>query len=546
MDRIGLRARRRDPEPGVDFLVSQLREGSRGDARAGLRVALRLLDGALQGFERAAWELRGLADDAADLWRAVERDASRVADDWLALRQELADWPARVSRASATAWVLTQVTTSYRFHAARSAFLSEERAARAFEALHARNARRFYQASVRQGGAFLKVGQLLSARMDLLPEPWIAELSKLQDAVPAVPFPEIREAIEEDLGRPLSQLFESFDEEPLAAASIGQVHRAIAPGGLPVAVKVQRPGIEQLIALDMALLEIAVDALKSLFPPSDTETIVAEVRDMIRGELDYANEARMMDRLAGFFAGHPGILVPRSLPELCGERVLTSSFVEGRKITDVLAAWRRLQSAGDSEAERRIGRTLGLLLEAYTRQVLQAGVFQADPHPGNLLVTPDDKLVILDFGCTKLMPDETRDLYLALLQCFVSGDRDRMAGLFEALGFVTESGSADTLHAFAEVLLRSFREAAHGHEQLVWMNEKEIFAQTAELLQISQDDPVIRIPAEFVMLGRVFGTLGGLLHHYRPAIDYSRHLFPVLGEAMAVLNEVGEATSGRA
>jgi len=503
----------------------------------GLRGLLRIFDDALQGVERAAWELRGLADDAVDLWRAVEGDARLAVDEWQEIGRELAGWPSRVSRLGATAWVLTRVTSSYRAHSARSAFLSERRAARAFEALHARNARLFYQASIRQGGAFLKVGQLLSARMDLLPEAWTSELAKLQDAVPSVPFPEIRAVIEEDFGKPLSELFLSFDEEPVAAASIGQVHRAVTPDGVAAAVKVQRPGIEGLIELDMALLETAVEALKSMFPPTDYETIVAEVRESIRGELDYANEARMMDQVADFFEGHPGIVVPHSIPAFCSRRVFTSTFVEGRKITEVLDEWKQQQAAGDAEAGHRIAALLGLLLESYTRQVLQAGVFQADPHPGNLLVTPDGKLVVLDFGCTRPMPDETRGLYLALLQAFLGGDRERMTALFDDLGFATRSGRPETLHVFAENLLRAFQKAAAGGGAFAWLSPEEVFAQTSELLQVSEEDPVIRIPAEFVMLGRVFGTLGGLFDHYRPEIDYSRHLFPVLAAVMGELWE---------
>lgn len=527
-------ARRRGGS-GAGSPLARLGAGDGGGL--GLRNLLRILDDALQGVERAAWGLRGLADDAVDLWRAVEGDARLAVDEWQEIGRELAGWPARLSRLSATAWVLTRVTGSYRAHSARSAFLSERSAARAFEALHARNARRFYQASVRQGGAFLKVGQLLSARMDLLPKAWTSELAKLQDAVPPVPFSEIRAVIEEDFGKPLSELFLRFDEEPVAAASIGQVHRAVTPEGVIAAVKVQRPGIEDLIELDMGLLEIAVEALQSMFPPTDYETIVAEVRESIRGELDYAKEGRMMDSVADFFEGHPGIVVPRSIPALCRRRVFSSTFIEGRRITDVLDEWKQQQAAGDTEAGSRIARILGLLLESYTRQVLQAGVFQADPHPGNLLVTPDEKLVVLDFGCTKPMPDDVRGLYMELLQAFLSGDRDRMTGLFDALGFATRSGSPETLHVFADSLLRAFQKAAAGGGTFAWLSSEEVFAQTSELLKVSEEDPVTRIPAEFVMLGRVFGTLGGLFDHYRPEIDYGQHLFPVLAAVMGELWE---------
>jgi ubiquinone biosynthesis protein len=479
----------------------------------GLGFALELLDGVLRGLADASWELRDLAEevaeDAASLWRDLEDGASSVSRDVQDLSRELSALPARASRLAGSAWLLTQISASYRVQEVLGAFRSQEGAAEALAALHARNARRFYEASVRQGGAFLKVGQLLSARMDLLPEPWVTELSRLQDAVPAVPIEAVRTTIEQDFGKPLSDLFLSFDEEPVAAASIGQVHRATTHDGSVVAVKVKRPGIEELVELDLSLLETAIQSLRSMFPPSDYETIVAEVRTMVRGELDYANEVRMMERVADFFEDHPGIVVPRPVPGLCGERVFASSFVEGRKITLALDEWQHRQAEGDAQAEARIGSLLGLLLESYLRQVLEAGVFQADPHPGNLLVTDAGQLVVLDFG-----------------------DLDAMAGLFDELGFATRSGRPDTLHAFADALLQSFRKASEQGAAFVWMTPDEVFAQTAQLLERSEQDPVIRIPSEFVMLGRVFGTLGGLFHHYRPRIDYGRHLFPVLGAAL--------------
>ena len=167
--------------------------GSRESESRGLGVALELLDGVLRGLADASWELRDLAEevagDAASLWRDLGDGASSVGRDVQELGRELSALPARAARLAGSAWVLTQISTSYRFQEVLAAFRSEEGAAEALAALHARNARRFYEVSVRQGGAFLKVGQLLSSRMDLLPEPWVAELSRLQDAVPPSPSP---------------------------------------------------------------------------------------------------------------------------------------------------------------------------------------------------------------------------------------------------------------------------------------------------------------------------------------------------------------------
>jgi ubiquinone biosynthesis protein len=513
-------------------LAKRLRE-SAADERSGLDAVVELLDSLVDTAQDAAVELRGLAERAALLWEDLEDGGTRLADGVQALGRELGRWPARLSRLGGTGWMLAQVAGSYRLHSARRPFLSQESETQALEALHARNARRFAELSIRYGGAFMKVGQLLSSRPDLLPETWIEQLSALQDAAPAIPFEAARKVVEEDLGSPLSQLFERFDEDPLAAASIAQVHRARTRDGVEVAVKVQRPGIEALIALDMELLDLTLASLRSLLPPTDLGAVQAEVREMVMGETDFENEALMMDRLADFFAPVPGIVVPRSLPHLCGPRVLVASFVEGRKITHALDDWKARAEHGDAEARRAIDRTGGLLLEAYLRQVLEAGVFQADPHPGNLLVTESGELVILDFGCTRQMPPEVRDRYGALLRAFLAGDLERMAELFSELGFATRSGRPDTLHAFASEMLHQFREAlAHG-ERAEWLSREQVLLRAAALLEQSEEDPVVSLPGEFVMIARVLGVLGGLFHHYAPHIDMAKHVLPVVGGALA-------------
>jgi len=469
------------------------------------------VDEVVSGIEEAVWEIRSIADQAVDLWMSLEGELPRLA---------------RLGRAG---WVLGQLTSSYRLQGIWNAFLSREDAKQALAALHARNARRFYELSVLQGGAYVKVAQALSARPDLLPEVWIDELSRLQDDAPPVGFEEVRRVVELDLGRPLEELFGQFCEEPVAAASIGQVHQALTLEGQPAAVKVQRPGIAALIAMDMDLLETTLAGLRTMLPPIDDETITAEVRAMVEGEMDYRAEARMMERLADFFEEIPGIVVPRTLPSLCGSTVLTSTLVEGRKITVVLDELARESGRGDAEAGERLSRILGLVLEAYVRQVLQAGVFQADPHPGNLLVTDRDEVVLLDFGCAKTMLPGKREGYLALVRCFLSGDRSGMIELLEELGFATRSGDPETLLTFTEALLSQFRDAMVSGERSIWLSQGELLARAGELLETAEGDPVVRLPAEFVMLSRVFGVLGGLFHHYRPRIDYARHLAPILG-----------------
>lgn len=522
--------RARTPEPGP----SQPRPTDRRSARrrgrrrkSELELWLGALDATLGAVEGAAWELRGLADDALDSWQRLRGSAAQPGAGAVQPGDTAVDSLARLTDAGL---VLARVAASYRVQRLGAAFSSRARASRALDALHRDNARRYVALSERLGGGFLKLGQVLSARPDLLPEIWTQELSRLQDAAPSFPFERVREAVQEDLGASLEALFEQFEPEPIAAASIGQVHRAVTHDGLRVAVKVRRPGIERLVELDLKLLERLLDALRSSLPPTDYATITDELRGALLGELDYREEAAMLQRAHELFLDVPGICAPRPLHALCGSRVLTAEFVDGVKITEALDALKADADAGDGAARERRDTLLGRLLQAYLTQVLEAGVFQADPHPGNLLVTDDDTLVLLDFGCTKSMPAEVRDRYLQLMTSFLSGDKDRMGELFDALGFRTASGSHTTLHAFAQALLEQFKAQMLGEAS--WPDRESLTARARELLSQAHADPVLTLPGEFVLLARVFGTLGGLFNHHRPRLDFARFVLPSLGSAL--------------
>lgn len=486
-----------------------------------LRGALSVVDAGINAIERTAWEARGLVDEAVTLWKAVEQGSGDVADGTQRVAQEARRLPRMVSRLAGTGWTLAQIAASYRMWETRRAFLPASRVDAEREDLHRRNARRFRRASLRHGGAFLKIGQLLSCRPDILPKPWIDELSVLQDRAAPVPMHAIRSVIEASAGASLESLYSSFDEEPIACASIGQVHRAMLQDGTVVAVKVQRPALEEAIELDMHLMRIFIDGMRNLLPPTDLEVITGEIERAVREELDYEAEARWITRARAFLQDKPGLVIPVVIASHSSRHVLVTRFIEGRKLTVELDA---LHAAGETD---RIGNLLGTLLDAYFTQVLDAGFFQADPHPGNLLVTPDGEIVLLDFGCTMQLPESYRLGYRRVLQAAMTGDREVIATTLLELGFVTRSGKPDTLLLFADALLEHIREAVmKGDTAHIWPTPEELSARSTRMMDSANEDPVDKLPPEFIMLARVFGTLGGMFMHYKPRMDVARCILP--------------------
>ena len=392
--------------------------------------------------------------------------------------------------------------------------------------LHAKNAQRFTDLCVSHGGGFLKAGQLLSSRPDLLPQAWIETLSILQDEVPAEDEDRIAALVAEEIGAPLDEAFRHFERTPIASASIGQVHRAVLNDETQVAVKVQRPLIETVIELDMQILVSFLDAMKSSLPPADYETIVKEVRATIREEVDYQAERTHTSVVGDYLATLQGVRAPRPIGPHQTKRVLVTELIGGEKITCVLDRLAGARDAGDESAHAELSRLLNKLVEAYARQMLELGRFQADPHPGNLLVEADHTLVILDFGCTKVIEAEARRAYARLLQAFFVQDRNSVSQLLHQLGFRTRSGRPDTLLWFADLMLDKLR--TEGSTLAGEMSNADMIDEWVRLLKAAEEDPVVHIPDHFVMIGRVFAALGGLITHYRPTMDIQRIMLPAL------------------
>ena len=261
----------------------------------------------------------------------------------------------------------------------------------------------------RLGPTFIKLGQLLSTRTDLLPPAYVASLSRLQDALEPFPAEIARETIEDELGVRLSKVFDHFEETPIAAASLGQVHAATLRGGRPVVVKVQRPGIRRLVLDDLDVLENIAERLEAhtergrLLAVTD---LLGQFRRSLLDELDYRKEAANLVRLREIVVDQPHLLVPAPYDDYTTSRVLTMERVRGKKVTE-LSGLARLDVDGDLLARE--------LFRAYLDQILVHGFFHADPHPGNVLLTPDGQLGLIDVGMGARVPPELRDRLVRLL-----------------------------------------------------------------------------------------------------------------------------------
>ena len=325
-------------------------------------------------------------------------------------------------------------------------------------------------------GAAMKLGQVMSfLDVGLVPEEhreeFQRELSKLRDAAPTVSFKQMRRVIEDDLDESLEDVFGEFDEEPIAAASIGQVYRArLAEGGREVAVKVQYPGVASAVRADMQNLDMIMRLLKRMTPGLDVKAVTTEIRERIEEELDYELEAQNQRSLARIYAGHPFIVVPEVVSSLSRERVLVSEFVAGTGFEELK---QRSQDERDRLGEIVFRFFLGCLYRHHQ--------FSGDPHPGNFLLLADGRVAFLDFGLFKRIDRAPVELELASQRAVVEEDAAALHELLAAAGFLPEPERVDP-----ENLLAFIRDA-------IWWytcdRDVELTPEIATKVMIESSDP---------------------------------------------------------
>ncbi len=376
------------------------------------------------------------------------------------------------------------------------------------------SAEAIYATAIDLRGLILKGCQFLGSRSDVLPREYIEVLSKLQDRVPPKSFAVVRHTVEAELGRPLEDVFEHFAEQPIASASLAQVHEAKLRGGERVAVKVQYPEVAALVRSDLANLRLLFRAVGVIERNVDLMPLIDELGSYVPLELDFVNEADNAEKAARQLAGRSDVRVPRIHREHTTRRLLVMEFVDGIKITDV----EKLREAGVDV--QRVAQTL---IETYCEQVLVHGFFHADPHPGNLLVEPgSSRLVMLDFGLAKDLPPGFREAVVQLVISLLKDDADALAAALFDMGFETRSGEREALAQAA----RFFLDFAARFRAQPFADPRMFERLGEEMPEMMRQNPIVKVPGHIVLLGRVLGLLSSVSRTLGSRVDLLRTLVP--------------------
>jgi len=373
---------------------------------------------------------------------------------------------------------------------------------------HRRRAVQFRETAVELGGVMIKLGQFFSARADVLPEEYIQELSALQDEVPGVPFEMIKGQIEAEFGRPLEQIFLEFDPKPVAAASLAQVHTAVLVDGEFVAVKVQRPGLEEVVDIDLATFRYIMQGLSrytKLGRQMDLPGLALEFERVFGDELDFLREASYAERFKENFAFNPHVYIPSVYPEYTTDKVVTLEYVSGIKVSD----YGGLEEAGIDRYE--VARTI---VESFLQMVLVDGFFHADPHPGNVFIRPGPVIVLVDFGMANEIASHMRQHIKEGVIAGTRGDWDSVVQHLVATGFVRRGANMPAIKNALQWLVDNYSGLS---AETLDFNSLEAIQE--DLRTIVYENP-FSIPTEFAFLARASGILLGLTKGLAPQFDY--------------------------
>jgi len=386
------------------------------------------------------------------------------------------------------------------------------------EIAHLSPAERMRLALEELGPTFIKLGQLLSTRPDIIPKNYLVEFSKLQDQVPGFSFSEVRSRIREECGGEIEELFAAFTEEPIAAASIAQVHGATLNSGEEVVVKIRRPGIVDEVETDIEVLMGLAFLAERHFPENrsfDPVALVKEFARSIRHELELSREGRTIERISANFAGDPTLRFPRVYWERTSSGVLTLEFIHGIKVSDLTA----LDQAGlDKKLIARRG------ADAFIRQVLEHGFFHGDPHPGNVFILPGNVICLLDFGMMGRLDSSSREFFSDFLFSLISRNPDRIISLLLYSGDLTDTLDSRALRRDLSDFINDFCELPFAE-----MSVGRVLGDLIELIAAYR----IYFRPDFMMLAKALVTVEGMGRMLDPDFDMVEQMRPFVEKAAA-------------
>lgn len=374
--------------------------------------------------------------------------------------------------------------------------------------VHRRTARVLHGLAVHLAGMFVKACQIIGARADVFPRPFIETLSRFHDRVPPRPFAALRPYVERQLGAELDKIFRRVDHEPLAAASLAQVHEAVLIDDQRVVLKIQYPEIARLARVDLASFRRVVRVVALVQKRLDLRSLVDEIASFIELELDFEREATSTERIAASFEGSEEVRIPRVFRERCTPRILVLEYLEGIQVTHVA----ELEAAGHDRAAiaARIGRI-------YTTMIFEHGFFHGDPHPGNLLVLEDGAIGLLDFGLAKELPVGFAPRAARMFASVFSGDSAGTLAAARELGFEVAGSDPEDLRKLMRMLVGERIEGAN-------------------VLDLLADSPLVKLPPDFGLVARTLIILNGLSYSLAPRqrliqLEMARVLVPLAMKA---------------
>lgn len=397
------------------------------------------------------------------------------------------------------------IIISYRLFNLLGLFMGNERKQQLLKCLHRKNAILIRENAIEMKGLMIKVGQFLSSRVDFLPDEYTSELSLLQDSVPPHDYNEIRRRIIEEFGAPPEDIFLKFNIEPIAAASLGQVHEAVLMNGRKVAVKIQYPDIGRIIETDIQMFKVVIKFLRDRYGRTNFNMLHEEFSRLVRAELDYLQEGKNAERFSKNFEGDERVIFPAVYWEYTTSHVLTLEFVEGIKITECEA----IKAAGINCADVAI-----LLAEIYSRMIYLHGFFHGDPHPGNIFVQPGPKLVFVDFGMVQGIPERTVRELRRFANAIVERNPEDAVESMRKMGFIIEGADYRAIIDVAQSLIEKYRYILP--KEFKRLTVDDIWKEIENVINVLD---FIQIPNNFILLGRTIGILNGISFSLNPEIN---------------------------